>query len=110
MQVSPITTYFSTNTIHEFTLFLASVILIFSLFFETQVVSNQFVQKASFTFVVIGLIWWVLYKIIEDGVNIYVNDERHSEHESKKVTLFWYWVWKIIIAIGFIIGFIIIFN
>jgi hypothetical protein len=109
MHPSPITTNFPTNTIHKYILFLSSVLLTFSLFFETKVVDNAFVQKGAFTFVIIGLIWWIIYKIIDDQVNIYINNKRHSEKEIKETCIFWYWSWKAIIVTGLIIGLKILF-
>src|SRR3989338_9586402 len=96
---SPITTHFSTNKIHKFVLFLASVIFIFSLFLETKLINNSIVQKGAFTFIIIGLIWWLAYEIGTNSLDIYASKDKHSERQIKEVILFWIVMWYIALIV-----------
>jgi len=105
----PINTYFSTKQIHKFVLFVATIIFIFSLFFETKVVNNALVQKGSFAFIIIGLVWWFIYNIMFTCLDFYVSNDRHSDSKKVDVSLNCFIAWRFILVIGFLIGLSIIF-
>ena len=111
MMDSPIKTYFSTKEVHKFILFIASVIFVSSLFVPVQSLETPFVQKGSFTFVIIGLIWWFLFDIIAYGVDRYVEDEyHHSDPDKENVAHGWSIAWNVILFLGFVIGIGIVFS
>lgn len=71
---------------------------------------NTIVQRASPVFIIIGLIWWFIYQIIEYGVDIYLENDRHFERQKKEVDITWFVIWHIILFVGFLIGLLIVFS
>ena len=109
MPESPIKTYFSTKEIHKFILFVATIILIFSLFFETKTIDNSLVQKGAFTFFIIGLLWWFVFEIMSICFESYLENTRDSEKDKQINAMVLFWLRYIILLIGFLIGLAIVF-
>lgn len=105
-----ITASFSINKIQRYVLYIASIILILSLFFDTRIISNVIVQKGSFAFVVIGLVWWVIEEIISTVMSYIESNECRWKEETKKFALiFLTGLWFAILIVGILIGISLIF-
>lgn len=101
---------FSINKIQRYVLYIASIILIFSLFFDTKIVSNAIVQKGSFAFVVIGLFWWVIEEIINTVLAYTESNECKWKEESKKfASIFLTGLWFAFLIVGILLGVSLIF-
>ena len=93
------------NKIQRFVLFLASMILIFSLFFDTKIIDNSIVQKGAFAFVVIGLIWWVLEEIFGTIISYIDSTDCTWSKETKKIVyLVLTSLWFAVLIVGILVG------
>ena len=81
---SPIKTYFPTNTIYKFITFISAIVLIFSLFIDVKVLSNDYVLKLSLGWLIAGIGLWFVHEVIEFGVERYFefNYDRYSDFDG----------------------------
>ena len=84
------------NTIRNVIIYTSFIVLVISLLFPLQNISNSFVQKASLTFLVYGLYLWMLREIL--GGFVY---KSHRDSEAN----FFLAIWLILALFGFIVTF-----
>lgn len=100
------------NQFYKYILYLAGVILTLSLFWEVKGIDLDYIRKASFTFIVVGIIIWICDKIRESIFNYYASmEEREEIDEYKAKNIFvaleviWYILIVTLLGIGFFIAF-----
>ena len=101
------------NKFFKYVLYLAGIILILSLFIEVKGIDANFIRKASFVFVIIGLVLWIINDLL-DNVSSYYGHleeiERIREDKAREIIIGLMVFWYIFIAVSLVIGFWIAFG
>jgi hypothetical protein len=101
------------NNFYKYILYISGIILTLSLFFEVKGIDLNMVRHASLTFVIIGLIVWIISDIFDSISNYYSHlesQEEISESKAKEIAVAMLWLWYIITILVLLFGGFIAFS